>query len=658
MIPKETIDLIFDAARIEDVVGDFVSLKKRGVNFLGNCPFHNEKSPSFTVSPVKGIFKCFGCGKAGNAVNFIMEHEHYSYPEALKFLAGKYNIEIPEDPNYDREEEQQAINEKESLFLVSDFARKFFTENLLESTEGKAIALSYFKERGFRQDIIEKFQLGYSPESRSALLQAAIDKSYNPDYFVKAGLIGERENAPEGQSKHYDRFSGRVMFPIHNLSGRVIAFGGRILQSNNKKIAKYINSPETAIYSKSKVLYGISYAKRAIISEENCFLVEGYTDVVSFHQSGIENVVASSGTSLTVEQIKLIKRYTENITILFDGDDAGIKASLRGINLILEEGMNVKVVLFPDGEDPDSFAKSRNSDEVKKFISDNAVDFIVFKSNLLLKDVQNDPIKRAGLITEIIQTISLIPDAIIRSVYVKECSSILDVAEQTIVNELNKLRRKKFNNESGEQVIEENRKQSITDQEELQEEVETRGVYCEAQEKDLVRVMLNYGEMPMETEEKDEEGNPVSISVAQFIMASIEEDGMELEHEAAKKIYTIFNEAIKADGILPPPQVFINHPDQEITSIAIGMLTSPYELHNWEKHSIYVNTEKEKLERLLTGSLTAYKAKKIEQMEKEIRDALFKKPAEKEETELLIRFGEISKIKQLLNKPFGRIILK
>jgi DNA primase len=658
LIPKETIDLVIDTARIEEVVGDFVSLKKRGANYLGNCPFHNEKTPSFTVSAAKGIYKCFGCGQAGNSVKFIMEHEHYSYPEAIKYLANKYNIEIREEINANWAEEQQQVQEKESLFMVSEFARKFFTETLLNSDEGKAIGLSYFKERGFRQDIIEKFQLGYSPENRTALFSAAVEKSYNPQTFSKAGLLVEKDNPSGEKDKFFDRFSGRVMFPIHNLSGRVIGFGGRTLRSD-KKVAKYINSPETSIYVKSKVLYGISYAKKAIGVEDNCFLVEGYTDVISFHQCGIENVVASSGTSLTVEQIRLIKRYTNNITILYDGDEAGIKASLRGINLILEEGMNVKVVLFPDGEDPDSFARTRNSDEVKTFISKNASDFIVFKSSLLLKDVQNDPIKRAGLITEIIQTISLIPDAIIRSVYVKECSNILDVAEQTLLNELNKLRRKKINKEAGDDVFsEDNEKQPVQQQEEYSEEVAEKTYFCEAQEKDIVRILLNYGEVPMEIELEEQEGETTTIFLAEVIFQTFDKDEVNLEHplynRICKEIRTLISEN-------PEPNIgqkFIHHPVPEISAFAIEALTSRYELNNWEKHSIFVKSEKDKFQRLIMGSIAALNGKRLEKEELEIRKALSAKPPEEEEMRLMMRKAEIINIKKSLNKEFGRIIIR
>ena len=511
MIPKETIDKIFDTARVEEVVGDFVSLKRRGVNLLGNCPFHNEKTPSFTVSPTKGIYKCFGCGKGGNSVNFIMDHESLSYPDALRYLAKKYNIEIEEVQQ--SAEQLEIDSERESVFLVSAFAQKYFTEQLHHSPEGKAIGLSYFKERGFREDIIEKFQLGYSHAQWRAFTDTATEAGYKTDYMIRSGLTikSEKQDAPfndaeglqERKEKLFDRFSGRVMFPVHNISGRVIAFGGRIL-GTDKKVAKYINSPETEIYHKSNVLYGLYFAKKSIIAKDSCFLVEGYTDVISMFQAGVENVVASSGTSLTVEQIRLIHRYTKNITILYDGDNAGIKASFRGIDLILEEGMNVKVLLFPDGEDPDSYSKKVSSEELETFIKKNSVDFIRFKTGLLYEETKNDPIKKVELIHNIVETISLIPDAISRSVYVKECSRMMDMGEQILLTELNKLRRKKLNalNEKsakaeGENGANEN-EIAVEEKEIIVEDA------IEFQERDIIRLLINFGNREIHFDVEDE----------------------------------------------------------------------------------------------------------------------------------------------------------
>ena len=437
MIPKETIDLIFETARIDEVVGDFVQLKKRGVNMLGNCPFHDEKTPSFTVSPAKGIYKCFGCGKGGNSVNFVMDHEHFSYPEALKYLASKYNIFIEEEVR--TPEQEEAANDRESMYIVSNIANEYFQDQLFNDNEGRAIGLSYFKERGFREDTLKKFQLGYSPEKSDAFSAHALKEGYKIEYLEKTGLTIPKE------SRNYDRFRGRVMFPIHSLSGRILGFGGRILKSN-VKAAKYLNSPESEIYSKSKVLYGMYQSKNSIVKKDRCLLVEGYTDVVSMHQSGMENVVASSGTSLTVEQIKLVKRFTNNITLLFDGDAAGLKAALRGVNLILQEGMNVKVLTFPDGEDPDSYAKKVSSEELENYINSEAKDFIEFKCSLLLGEAKEDPIKRAELIKDVAATIALIPDTISRTVYAQSSSKILGISEQLIFTSIEQSRSGKSQN--------------------------------------------------------------------------------------------------------------------------------------------------------------------------------------------------------------------
>ena len=653
MIPKETIDIIFDTTRIEEVVGDFVTLKKRGVNLLGNCPFHNEKTPSFTVSPTKGIYKCFGCGKAGNAVNFVMEHEHSTYPEALRYLARKYNIEIEEEKKTSEELDQ--INERESLYIVSTFAQKHFTENLLHTEEGKTIGLSYFKERGFKENTIEKFQLGYSLDHWSGFTEAALQKGYLLENLVKTGLSILKENSISSPTG-FDRFSGRVIFPIHNLSGRVIAFGGRTLKAD-KRTAKYINSPETDIYSKSKVLYGAFFAKKAIISADNCYLVEGYTDVVSFHQAGIENVVASSGTSLTVEQIRLIKRYTNNITILYDGDAAGIKASFRGIDLILEEGMNVKIVLFPDGDDPDSFARKSTTDDLKTFITDNANDFIVFKSNLLLAEAQNDPIKKAGLIREIIQSIALIDDGINRSVYVKECSRILDVSEQALINELNKVRRKNFSKQT-ESIIDENIGDPLSDLI-MQDKIDFS---CEAQEKDIIRVLLTHGNKTKIVEIEDEEDNEKVVetetTIAKFIVNTLADDSIEFETPLYQLIFNEFIAQME-NGVIPEENHFINHPDPQISSTSINLLSSPYSLsEGWLKHNIMVEGEDVKLNRMVLGAVYSFKNKKVEQMIQKNQQEL-KEDKPYEELILLIQEQKLLlEAKQALSAHLGRIVLK
>ncbi|MCR8911845.1 DNA primase [Barnesiella sp. ET7] len=435
MIDQATIDKIMAATDIVDVVSDFVSLRRRGANYWGLCPFHDDRSPSFSVSPSKGVCKCFSCGKGGSAIHFIMEHEQLSYYEALKYLAKKYNIEVHEKELTD--EERQKRSERENMFVINTFAQEFFSKSLLETDEGRSVGLAYFKERGFNEDIIRKFGLGYSPEKRDALAVEAQKRGYKIDYLLKTGLCRETQ-----EGRIYDLFSGRVMFPVYSVSGKVVAFGGRILKSG-VKISKYFNSPESDIYHKSDELYGIYQAKRAIEKERRCYLVEGYTDVLSMHQSGIENVVASSGTALTHGQIRLIHRFTDNITVLYDGDAPGIKASLRGIDLLLQEGLNIKVVLLPDGEDPDSFSKSQSAESFTRYIKGHETDFIRFKTQLLLEDAGEDPIKRAAIISNIVESISLIPDAIVRSVYVQECSRLLQIDEQVLLSELNKRRQKR-----------------------------------------------------------------------------------------------------------------------------------------------------------------------------------------------------------------------
>lgn len=656
MIDKETIDKIFDTARIDEVVGDFVTLKRRGANMMGLCPFHNEKTPSFTVSPAKGIYKCFGCGKGGNSVNFIMDHEQLSYPEALRYLAKKYHIEIEEEEQ--SPEQQQAQNERESLFVVSGYAQKYFTDILHNSDEGKAIGLSYFRERGFRPDIIEKFQLGYSPEKRSSLVEAAKAAGYKAEYMVKAGLISTND---EGKS-YYDRFSGRVMFPIHNVTGRVIAFGGRTLRTD-KKVAKYVNSPETDIYHKSKVLYGIYYAKKSIIAEDNCYLVEGYTDVISMHQAGIENVVASSGTSLTVEQIRLIRRYTQNITILYDGDYAGIKASFRGIDLVLEEGMNVKVLLFPDGEDPDSYSKRVSTEELKKFIKENSTDFIVFKTNLLMKDVAHDPIKKAGLIKEIVESISLIPEAITRSVYIKECSNVMAIEEQVLLTELNKVRRKNLTEKAEKRNDVAEEIQAIDASQAAIEEkaIPSSAIDATPQEHDIIRILLNYGRQEVMVDGEDEEGNvvPVPISVTELIMHELAQDNIVLDHPSYHIIYSEMSEAA-SNGALLDETHFINHPDKSVRDVTIDILSFPYSIsETWEEHGIFVTYEHAILKKTVLSSIYALKVKKLEVMRAALKEEI-KTAYEggKDVSDMMIQLIALEEAKKQFNNLLGRIVIR
>jgi DNA primase len=652
LISPETISTIFETARIEEVVGDFVNIKKRGVNYVGLCPFHNEKTPSFTVSPSKGIYKCFGCGKGGNSVNFVMEHERYSYPEALKYLAKKYNIEIEEEEQ--TPEQLQALDEQEGLYFVSTFAQKYFTENLFKKDEGKAIALTYFKERDFTESTIKKFQLGYGIDKWDDFTKHALSSGYKIDYLIKTGLTISKEN------KHFDRFRGRVLFPIHNLSGKVIGFGGRILSSEKSK-AKYVNSPESDIYNKSKVLYGIYFSRNTIINKNNCFLVEGYTDVISLHQAGIENVVASSGTSLTTDQIKLIKRYTSNITILYDGDEAGVKASFRGIDMILEEGMNVRIVLFPEGEDPDSYARNNPASEVQEFISKKAEDFISFKTNLLIKETKNDPIKKAALIKEIVKTIALIPDGIYRSVYVKECGSIMNVPEQTLMNELNRILRRKFRD-----------KNKITRPEEPPEQEEYREGYKaekqidtdlydgEFQERDIIRLLLMYGDKEIIFEEINEDNQKIDVpvKVANFIVKDIKNDEIYFQNAIYQLIFNEYESAIEK-GFIPDEQYFINHADEKISQLTIELISSPYELSpNWLKKRILVKTEKDRLKLLVVSSVLSFKAKKVDKMiidnQKEIQKA------SNDEDRIILQQKHISlkNISRDINRKLSRIIIK
>jgi DNA primase len=651
LIPKETIDLIFDAARVEEVVGDFVPLKKRGVNLLGNCPFHNEKTPSFTVSPTKGIYKCFGCGKAGNSVNFIMEHEHYSYVEALKYLARKYNIEIVEEEI--SAEDIQIQNERESIFIVSAFAQKHFTENILNSEEGRSIGLSYFFERGITEKTIEKFQLGYALADRKNLTKAAAEKAYNPAYLAKADLISFRGDKHDFEHA-YDRFYERVVFPIHNLSGRVIAFGARTLKLD-KNIPKYLNSAETEIYSKSKVLYGAFLAKKSIVANDNCYLVEGYLDVISLHQNGIENVVASSGTSLTLDQIRLIKRFTHNITILYDSDEAGIKATMRAIDLILEEGMNVKVVLFPDGEDPDSYAHKHSASELKEFIEKSAKNFLQFKADYLLKDVENDPLKKASLLKELVSSIAMIQDAIQRSMYAQECSRVFELAEQIVINEINKIRRKKFASVAG----------PDTPQVELlpvEEEKQEILVSTEFQEKDIIRVLLNYGSDEMTITVNDESGKPAekNVFVAETLISNVVSDDISLGNELLQKILDEYKNHLENFGICPDKTYFFNHHDPNISQLAISLMSFHYSLsENWEnKHQIYILNESQKLDRMLKGCIYSLKLRRVDQMRDKNQKLLKDAKSFEEQISLLKHQVKLDAVRKQLNKELNRVIVK
>ena len=607
MISRSTIDRVFETARVEEVIGEFVQLKKAGSNFKGLSPFVDEKSPSFMVSPVKQIWKDFSTGKGGNAISFLMEHEHYTYPEAIKWLAKKYNIEIEETEQ--SSEEKAQMNERESMFLVSTYAKDYFHDIMLNSNKGKAIGLSYFKERGFRDDIIKTFELGYCLDEWDAFTKAALAKGYDLKYLASTGLTIVKEN------RQFDRFKGRVLFPIHSMSGRILGFGGRILTAD-KKAAKYLNSPESDIYHKSKILYGLFQAKKEIAKQDNCYLVEGYTDVISFHQSGIENVVASSGTALTSDQIRLVNRLTKNITVLFDGDAAGIRASIRGIDLILEQGMNVKVVQFPDGEDPDSFAKSHSNEELKKYLEDSAQDFINFKVSLLLKDSNNDPIKKAGVIRDIVMSISKIPDGIQREVYVQECARIMDISERVLFSELAQIIAKGVQEKNKVSRQQNNAQQDpnapppeyFLAQEQAQMGVVKGGIVSLAKideiskfEKEIIKILLLHGnkeaEFIEEIESEDEEGKALLTSrkynnnVSAEIYVHLQDDEMEFTNTIFQEIYTeIIHQLNQSEKL--EINALVNHQNKEIASTVTSILMDEdeekYQLSDWEGQNIEV----------------------------------------------------------------------
>lgn len=609
MIDFNTIQRIIDTAEIVDVVQDFVNLKKRGVNYLGLCPFHNEKTSSFTVSPAKGIYKCFGCGKGGNPVNFIMEHEHLGYADALRYLAKKYHIEIVEKELSAEEIQQQ--NERDSLLVVTKFANSYFQEKLHKHTDGRAIGLSYFKERGFRDEIIDKFELGYSLDIRDAFTKAAIEKGYKLEFLEKAGftIVNEQDK--------FDRFRGRVMFPIHSLSGNVIGFGGRVLKKD-EKTAKYLNSPESEIYHKSKVLYGMFQAKTAITQSDKCYLVEGYTDVISMHQSGIENVVASSGTSLTVDQIRLIKRFTPNVTIIYDGDAAGIKASLRGIDLVLEQGMNVRVLLLPENEDPDSFAKAHSASELLTFIQKNEEDFITFKTRLLSRDTKNDPVKKANLISDIVHSISVIPDGIIRTVYIKECSTILGIDEKILYSETNKIRRRSADSES----------RRVTTPSDVYKVASpavpsfVEGYYAEPQEREIIKLLLHYGNQVLYSYQEDKFDEPRHVKVAEYIIKEILNDDLEFKNLVYKQIFQEYLDGMSKD-LLPESKQFIFHNDPQISKLAADLLSTTYTLSKiFKRKGALIENDELKLNQIVPETVVAYKRKILEIAQKDVSEKL------------------------------------
>ncbi|HCQ12226.1 DNA primase [Flavobacterium sp.] len=655
MITKETIDKVYEASRVEEVIGDFVQLKRAGSNFKGLSPFSDERSPSFMVSPVKQIWKDFSSGKGGNAIAFIMEHEHFSYPEAIRYLAKKYNIEIEETELSD--EQKEVANEKESLFLVSEFASKYFQDVLLNTEEGKAIAYTYFKERGFTNDTIKKFNLGYSPNQWDAFTKEALGKGYKLEFLEKTGLT------IVGEDKQFDRFKGRVMFPIQSMSGRVLGFGGRIL-TNDKKAAKYLNSPESDLYHKSKVLYGIFHAKQAIAKQDNCYLVEGYTDVIQMHQTGIENVVASSGTALTPDQIRLINRLTKNITVLFDGDAAGLRASIRGIDLILEEGMNVKVCTFPDGDDPDSFAKKTPLQDLTAYLEENAMDFIQFKASLLMKDAKNDPIKKAELIRDMVASISKIPDRIKREVYIKEVSRIMEISEDVLFNTLAQLVKKDIS-ELGKKQKEEQQTSFEVHKNENVVAAANVDIQFELEHK-IIEILLLYGNVEDDFEDihlkANERGEMEEVKemnkykVHQRIFLSLQEDEIELANPLFRSIYNDIinyynlNESFELDQYLSqlPSELA-----QEVTTILMN--DEREALHNWEAKNIFVKAKDKTISQYVSETILTLRWFLVNKIIDELKTSVTK-DAETDNSETLSMVVDYLGLTNVFSKKLGRVI--
>lgn len=663
MIPRDTVDKILDIAHVEEVVGEFVTLKKRGTNLLGLCPFHGEKTPSFTVSPAKGIYKCFGCGKAGNSVNFVMDHLQLTYPEALKWLAKKYGVEVVEREISQEEREKQT--ERESMLIVMQHAQRYFTEIMMTSDEGKSIGLGYFKERELRDDIIAKFQLGYSLEERNAFTKAAVKNSYAPRYLAKTGMSIVSNRYVEGkeltEADLFDRYAGRVMFPIHDDGGRVVAFGGRTL-SSDKKTAKYINSPETDIYNKSKILYGLWLGKKAIQQADACYLVEGYMDVIAMHQAGIENVVASSGTSLTVEQIKSIHRFTRNIIVLYDGDEAGQKASNRAIPLLLEEGMNVRLLQFPDNDDPDSYSRKVTVEAFQDYIKNNTDDFLYFKARKLKSETGNNPIKRAEVIKDIVENIAVIPDNIIRSVYIKECSGIMEIEESVLQLEVNKIRRKgnKSSAEAGNQKTEQRIAPESSTGEPVDENTpETELFKFDAEEEQLLRLLIKYGSMLITTQAEDEVNveHELEITLGEFIIFELWRDEIVYENPLYKTVLDEYIEQLKQHK-LPDVQHFQRSPDTVISSFTINHVIDKHEISpKWTNFGVSVPKEIDNAKRDAQRCLFSFKSRKlshfIHQKQQELKTVTYE-----EALKILEEIKHLDTLKGRVNRLLGREVIK
>ena len=650
MISKATIDQVFDTARVEEVIGDFVQLKKSGSNFKGLSPFSEERTPSFMVSPVKQIWKDFSTGKGGTSVSFLMEHEHFTYPEAIKYLARKYNIEIEETVQTDSDKE--AAGERESMYLVSEFARTYYQNTLHKTDQGKAIGLSYFKERGFTDETIQDFQLGFSTDAWSGLTDSALKKGYKLKFLESTGL-----SIVKGE-KQFDRFKGRVLFPIHSMSGRVLGFGGRIL-AKNEKAAKYLNSPESDIYHKSKVLYGIYYAKQTIAKEDNCFLVEGYTDVIQFHQKGIKNVVSSSGTALTPDQIRLINRLTKNITVLFDGDPAGIRASLRGIDLILEQGMNVKICTFPEGEDPDSFAKQNTLEELKDYLKSNAKDFIAYKASLLMEEAQNDPVAKANLIRDMVTSISKVSDNIQKEIYVRECSRIMDISEDVLFSTLAQMG-KKAQSDANKTY---NKKQKAFEVVKSVAPPKKVDIQYELEQK-IIEILLLYGSRKESFEdlilkENDKEElvlEPVihEVKVFEKIFLDLQEDEMQFTNENFKALYyTIIDSLNQTDDFVI--ESFVNRLDPTLASDVTNILMNEerYNLHNWEKNNIFPKQKEVSIAQLVSETILTLRCylidRKVNEIKQDTKDTI-------DHRTLLEDVLNYSNLKMLLSRKLNRVL--
>ena len=718
MIDQPTIDRILDAANIVDVVSEFVTLRKRGINYVGLCPFHTDKTPSFYVSPAKNICKCFACGEGGTAVHFIMKHEQLNYFDALRYLAKKYNIEIQERELTDKEKQRKS--DRESMLIVNSWAQQYFTTQLYEHVEGKTVGLRYFAERGFREDTIRKFQLGYSLDKRDALYKEATKNGYKKEFLEKTGVVIAYDNGGVN-----DRFRGRVIFPVHTLSGKVVAFGGRVLKKD-EKTAKYVNSPESEIYHKSNELYGIYFAKQAIVKEDRCFLVEGYTDVISMHQAGIENVVASSGTALTQGQIRLIHRFTSNITVLYDGDAAGIKAALRGIDLLLEDGMNVKVVLLPDGEDPDSFARKHNASQLSEFIKQSETDFIRFKTRLLLDDAGTDPIKRSALITDIIRTVAIIPDNIARSIYIRECSAMMEIDEQVLLNEVNKIRLSKEERQNmqgqvtppvsntmsmipeypdlpgyqpvagdsflppddtvplpddympppppEEYPMEETGPmdvpppdyppaqppQPVQPVQPVQTGQPKRSPY-EVYELTLLKYIVRYGEQILFDYVDEETNEHIVMRVAEYIRYDLERDDLTFYTPIIKSMLDEAADKCKTEGFIAS-RYFLAHPDPNVSRLAANLISEKYQLSKYHSKYRELEQEQDKLDQLVTREIYAMKDAYILRQIKETQLGIKEAHAQGNEDkvfELMKQLTRLNEIKNVLSKELGeRIVLK